>query len=214
MSATITEKDIEEERRIPDRSEVKAILERYFVGPLTEEIITRLTDHVSRVVQDRSLWSRERAKFDPSNRRGSGEAWREDLAYGRTRPRSIDMAAWLAASTKGYPEPKPYCPDIYVGTWRDEDPKTAYTWEFAIDGSFRTDESMCAPRILWCVHRGSEPGPKGDDIWLYNARTISHENMTVYDVTPTTLVIQPLYWIDGPLATRTSMYETYRLVRV
>jgi hypothetical protein len=209
-----TAKDIEESRRIPERSEVKAVLDQYFVGPITDDIVTKLTDYVTRVMRDKPLHWGEIDSFHPRNRRGLGKAWREELSFDRTYPRSIDLAAWLASSTDGYPEPKPYCPDIYVGTWKDEDPRTAYTWEFASDGRFHTDEPMCAPRIHWCVHRRGKPGPKGHAIWLDDARKISHENLKVYDVTPTTLVVQPLYWFDGPLATKQTRDETYRLVRV
>jgi hypothetical protein len=119
----ITAKDIEEERRIPDRSEVKAVLDQYFVGPITEEIVTNLTDYVVRVMQDKPLHWGEMDKFQLRNRRAFGKAWREDLAYDRDYRRSIDLAAWLASSTEGYPAPKPYCPDLYIGTWKYQDPE-------------------------------------------------------------------------------------------
>ena len=202
MSPRTTAKDIEESRRIPDRSEVKAILDQYFVGPITEEMVTKLTDYVARVMRDPPLHWGEMAKFHRRNRRALGKAWREDLAYDRDYPRSIDLAAWLASSTEGYPEPKPYCPALYIGTWRDQDPKTAYTWEFGDDGRFQTDEPMCSDRFLWCVNRSSS-GPKGDSIFLDNAHKNSREILLVHDVTPTTLIIQPVY-MDG----------TYGLVRV
>jgi hypothetical protein len=198
----ITAKDIEEERRIPDRSEVKAVLEQYFVGPITEEIVTKLTDYVVRVMQDKPLHWGEIDKFHLRNRRGFGEAWREDLAYDRDYPRSIDLAAWLASSTKGYPDPKHYCPSLYVGTWKDEDPTTPYTWEFRDDEGFHTDEPILAGRIRWSVHRQGRPGPKGDVILLDDEIGIAHQSVLVYDVTPTTLIIQPVY-----------MDETYQLVR-
>ena len=203
MSPRTTAKDIEESRRIPDRSEVKAILDEYFVGPITEEIVTKLTDYVVRVMSDKPFHGGEMAKFHPRNRRAVGTAWREELAYDRDYPRSIDLAAWLASSTEGYPAPKPYCPELYVGTWKDQDPKTAYTWEFGSDGRFRTDEPICSGRLRWCVHRIGRPEPKGDVILLYQRTVIGAQSVLIHDVTPTTLVFQPVY-----------MEDTYRLVRV
>ncbi len=167
--------------------------------------MTKLWEYVARVMKDKPLHWGEISKFDPGNGgRGYGRAWREQLAYDRTYPRSIDLAAWLASSTKGYPAPKPYCPDRYVGTWKQQDPEaaTAYTWQFDADGRFHTDEPLCEDRIGWCVHR-QNPGPRGDAIWLDDALGIAHMTLLVHDVTPTTLIIQPVS-IDG----------TYRLDRV
>jgi hypothetical protein len=203
VSPKTTAKDIEESRRIPDRSEVKAVLDEYFVGPITEEIVTKLTDYVVRVMQDKPLHWGEMDKFHPQNRRAFGKAWREVLSYDRDYPRSIDLAAWLASSTDGYPAAKPYCPDLYIGTWKDHDPETPYTWQFGSDGRFHTDEPICAGRIRWCLHRRGKPDPKGDVILLQDELAIGHQSVLIHDVTPTLLVIQPVY-----------MEDTYRLVRV
>src|SRR5262245_26929777 len=77
--------DIREERRVPSQAEVKAILETYFIGIITDEIASKLTDYVARVIADPPLHAGEVSKFHPGNgRRGFGRAWREQLAFSRS----------------------------------------------------------------------------------------------------------------------------------
>lgn len=191
--------DIEEERRILEPGEVKTMLETYFVGPITDEVASDLAEYVARVLADPPLHAGEISKFRPDNGgRGFGRAWREHLAYGRTYPRSIDLAAWLAASSEGYPAPKPYCPAVYIGKWeqREPDGAAAYTWTFDAGGRFHTDEPLCSDRDRWCVHRqGPGPRPRGDVIWLDDDLGIAHDSVLVIDLEPTappTLVVQPV----------------------
>jgi hypothetical protein len=185
--------DIGEERRVPSQVEVKAMLENYFTGLITDEIASKLTDYVARVIADPPLHAGETSKFHPGNgRRGFGMAWREQLAFCRTYPRSIDLAAWLAASTEGYPEPRPYCPDFYIGRWMQKDPETtsAYVWELDACGRFHTNHPLYSDRDRWCVHR-TNPGPKGDQIWFDDELGISHYSVIVYDVTAKELTVKP-----------------------
>jgi hypothetical protein len=185
--------DIEDERRILAPAEVQTMLEQYFIGPITDETVRRLTDHVARVIADPPLHGGEISSFRPENgRRGFGRAWREVLAFGRTYPRSIDLAAWLAASTTGYPAPKPYCPDLYVGRSRQHEPDGAsgYIWDFEAGGRFHTDEPTASTRDSWCVHR-QDVGPKGDMIWLDDELGIAHDSVLIIDLTPAALIVQP-----------------------
>jgi hypothetical protein len=205
VSRKTTAEDIRESRRVPEQAEVKAILEEYFVGPITDQIASKLTEYVRRVMADGPLHGGEIAAFDPGNgRRGFGQAWRELLSFDRNYPRSIDLAAWLAASTHGYPAPLPYCPDRYVGRWKQLEPdgQSGYTWEFEAGGRFRTDNPVCSSRDRWCVHRVDE-GPRGDDIRLDDELGIAHDSLLVIDVRPGELVMQPV-----------SSSQHHRLVRV
>ena len=197
--------DIAEERRVLGPGEVRRVLETYFAGPITDEVVGRLTEEVARVLADPALHAGEMAKFHPGNGgRGFGQAWRELAAFGRTSPRSIDLAAWLAASTAGYPAPRPCCPDVYAGRWQQRRPGggPAPVWELGPDGRFHTDDPIASARDRWCVHR-RDGGPRGDAIWLDDALGISHDSLLVLDVGPAALTVQPVA-ADG----------AYELVRV
>lgn len=186
--------DIGEDRRAIDRAEVVELLEAYFAGPITDALVDRLTAHVAAVLADPALHAGEIAKFHPGNGgRGFGQAWRELAAFGRTSPRSIDLAAWLAASSSGYPAPRPYCPAIYVGRWQQRHPGSGsgHVWELGADGRFRTDDPIARARDRWCVHRHGD-GPRGDAIWLDDDLGISHDSLLVIDVGPATLTVQPV----------------------
>jgi len=190
----MSEPDIEEERRILGPDEVRAMLEANFVGPITDDAVERLTEHVARVLADPALHAGETSSFRPANgRRGFGQAWREVLAHGRTYPRSIDLAAWLAASTPGYPAPRPYCPERYVGRWVQTEPDgaSAHAWRFGAGGDFHTDSPIIgSTRDRWRVHRQGE-GPRGDAIWLDDDLGIAHDSVLVIDPSPAALIVQP-----------------------
>jgi hypothetical protein len=190
-------KEIEEEGRVLGRSEVGIMLGEYFVGPITGEIVSTLIDYVARVVADPSLLAEKVTSFRPNYEgRGFGQAWREQLAFDRAYPRSIDLAAWLAASTKGYPAPKPYCPDIYIGRWTQQEPRaaSAYAWEFDAGGRFHAEEPLWShidgSRLdRWRVHRRG-PEQKGDEIWLEDTLCRVGKTASVVDVTPSMLTLK------------------------
>ena len=189
--------DIGEERRPFHPGEVRAMLEAYFAGPITDDVVDRLTAQVAAVLADPALHAGEIAKFHPGNGgRGFGRAWRELAAHGRTSPRSIDLAAWLAASSSGYPSPLPHCPDVYIGRWRQR-PGAVHLWELGAGGQFRTDDPIASARDRWCVHRQGD-GPRGDAIWLDDELGISHDSLLVIDVGPSSLTVQPVA-ADSPI---------------
>lgn len=170
------------------------MLERYFVGPITDEAVTKLAAYVEAVLGDPPLFAGEISKFDPAKGgRGFGFAWREELAYDRRFPRSIDLAAWLASSTEGYPAPRPYCPELYAGTWTQREPDVTplATWVLHIDGALVTTDARFQKRDRWCVHRQGA-GPVGDALWLDDALGISHKILHVRSVSHGELRFEPV----------------------
>ena len=184
-----TAADIAEERRLPAREEIAAMLSTYFVGPFSDDVVARLHAEVARVLGDPPLHAGMARSFEPGNGgRGFGCAWREDLAFGRTRPRSIDLAAWIAWSQPGYPPARPYCPDAYAGSWIDRE--SGAHWTLEADGTFSAPGTPFAERIRWCVHR---QGDKPDDasVWLADELAIAVKRLVVARLTPTELQLNP-----------------------
>jgi len=160
-----TAADIAEERRLPEPSEIEAMLTRYFEGPIGADVVAKLHAEVARVLADPPLHGGMARGFLPSNGgRAFGRAWREDLSFQRTSPRSIDLAAWIAWSQPGYPRARPYCPDGYVGTW--------------------------IHRISWCAHR---QGTKANDasLWLEDDIGVAVKRLVVVRLTATELQLEP-----------------------
>ena len=188
----MTAADIAEERRIPERSELEAMLVKYFVGPIGQDVVAKLHAEVVRVLGDPPLHAGMARGFLPSNGgRGFGCAWREELAFQRTTPRSIDLAAWIAWSQGGYPRARPYCPDAFAGTWIQREPAAnAARWTLDRDGSFSAPGTPFANRVTWCVHR---QGSKPDDasLWLGEPAGVGIKRLLVLRLTATELQLEP-----------------------
>ena len=188
-----TIEDVLEQRRIPEPSEVRAILDTYFVGPITDEIVAKLHDMVARVLADPALRGGEARGSEPGNGGlGFGRAWREELSYGRMYPRSIDLTAFIAWSHTGYPPAPPYCPDAFAGRWIQREPKTSepVVWVLEGDGRFSAPGTPFADRITWCVHR---QGVRPDEasVWLEDKLRIAEKRLLVRRITPTELHLSP-----------------------
>ena len=181
--------DILEERRVPEREEIAAMLAKYFVSPIADEVVAKLHAEVARVLADPPLHAGMSRSFEPGNGgRGFGCAWREEQAFGRTRPRSIDLAAWIAWSQPGYPASRPYCPDAYVGTWSER--ASAVRWTLDRDGTFAAPGSLFATCTRWCVHRqGAELYEAS--VWLTDDVGVRLERLNVKRLTPAELHLQP-----------------------
>jgi hypothetical protein len=188
-----TAADIAEERRLPEPSEIEAMLTRYFEGPVGADVVAKLHAEVARVLADPPLHGGMARGFLPSNGgRAFGRAWREDLSFQRTSPRSIDLAAWIAWSQSGYPRARPYCPEGYVGTWIQHEPAAdpAPRWTLGRDGAFSAPGTPYANRISWCAHR---QGTKANDasLWLEDDIGVAVKRLVVVRLTATELQLEP-----------------------
>ena len=172
---------------IPTDEELTSMLATYFVGA-TPVHTQRLRAELTAVLADPARHAGEAGAFDFSGggRRYFGQAWRELLSYDRRSPRPIDLAAYLAATTAGFPPVRPYCPEYLVGTWTADGKQR---WQFLADGTFVTDDPMWHDCISWCVHRQGT-GPDDDALWLDDDLRISHERFAIRSRTPTELVLK------------------------
>ncbi len=176
---------------LPTTSELDAMLQRYFIGATPAHAAALLVD-LEKVLGDPARHAGEAGSFDPANGgRCYGQAWREELAYDHRRPNELEMAAWLAATSKGYPAPRPYCPEVFVGAWRQIEPvvEPAPRWELALDGGFKTDEQMLRIREAWCLHREGHESFVGDAIWLYDNMRVGHRILAVLGIAPGSLEV-------------------------
>jgi hypothetical protein len=150
---------------VPDRDEIREMLVRYFIGPITEAHVNRLVHEFER---PRSLGELEDLHWKfKSHFAWRGWAWNEEVSENHTSAAPIDLVLmmghqlwdgqWLLGGPE-FPQPKLYCPPIAVGTWQQvepahESPKPVI-WQLNADGSYRTN-SPDAPEDFkhWCVHR-------------------------------------------------------------
>jgi uncharacterized protein YjbI with pentapeptide repeats len=171
---------------VPDREAVRAVLIENFVGPITDEIVERLTEHVRAVMADRAALGWEVLAFHPSNgRRGFGYRWREVLSFEQSSPRPIDLVAWIAYRHPGYPPALPHCPSELVGTWLQTAPCPA-TWELDADGTLRTTAPGFTHRIRWAVLRMSPP--MRDSLWVFEEASEAPKTLHLEDAPPDRLV--------------------------
>jgi hypothetical protein len=184
---------IGEQRGVPVRAEIATLLETYFVGPIGDDAIDKLHAEVARILTDPALRGGVVRSYAPNNGGlGFGCAWREELAFRRTTPRSIDLAAFIAWSHKGFPPARPYCPDVFVGRWlqRDETAPAPMLWTLGADGAFSAAGTAFDGRKRWCFHRQSEDANDGS-IWLDDRHSGTHKRLLVLHVTATELALQP-----------------------
>ena len=192
-----TVEQILDQRRLPTRHEIAALLTKYFVGTVTEEIVTKLREEVAHVLADPPLHAGMARGFDPTNGgRGFGCAWREELAFDHSEPSALELAAWIAWSQPGYLPARPYCPDAFVGTWTQTQPEPhSPRWTLERDGAFSAPGTLFADRVGWCVHR---TGSKPDDVslWLSDKLNIAVKRLVVWNLTAKELQLKPT---TGPM---------------
>ncbi|HEY6036810.1 MAG TPA: hypothetical protein VIV58_21175 [Kofleriaceae bacterium] len=170
--------------------ELSDMLQRYFVGA-TPAHAASLHALFTKVTSDPREHGAQAIAFNTgTSRKRYGLAWREELAYDHDRPTDLDLAAWLATAHPGFPAPRLYCPDIYVGTWHQRSPARApaATWQLTRDGTFITDEPALSRRISWCIHRQG-PTHTSDSLWLHDDLAIAHRSLSVISVTASELVL-------------------------
>ena len=174
-------------RRVPDRNEIKSLLEKYFAGPITDAQVDAIEKRVQDTAKSVSKHKLEMRTYYSNAVRYRGRAWREELSHGQTAPRMVDLVPWFASITSGFPPPRPYCPDPYVGRW--EDVEAPQQWELHVDGAFRTTQQELASQRVWCVVRSSDAGHAGDEIQLRETQFDDAKRLVIRSVTPSELVL-------------------------
>jgi hypothetical protein len=163
--------EVERMGHTPDRDELRSLLVRYFVGPITDAHLDRILTELARAKKNTfgdllSLHeSIERLTY-------LGWAWREEVFANHRTPSDTDLMLLLAhkmwagndfrrrtGDTLEFSQPKLYCPATVVGTWEQLEPiqraHTPVLWHFGSDGVLRTTSPDGPPDNYrrWCVHR-------------------------------------------------------------
>ena len=153
-----------EDDRLPEPEELKALLERYLIGPITDEHATRLHADMDAILKDWPRLKGDRGTFRDRHHYAAGHAWCEEFSYGRGIPRTADLAIFHAATMRGYPAPKLYCPAFFVGTWKQGDPSPATAepvlWRLAANGDFQSNHRSFAKNTQWCIQRDRTRRPR------------------------------------------------------
>jgi hypothetical protein len=144
-------------RHIPDRGEVRALLDRYFVGPVGDAAVERAAAEFRAAYDDDGLRAAYNSDFH-SRLLGRGDAWREELSRAQSLARPIDLvmviAHMAAKADASRPQPRPYCPAVFAGTWEQLEPTGAARWELRSDGAFHsTSTAIPTDRVRWYVVR-------------------------------------------------------------
>jgi hypothetical protein len=133
-------------------TDARRLLVDYFEDP-SDEHVEKLEAVIAKMSADPSLLRARASALRANNSKFIGQLWREVLMRRVGRQTTPELAAvYVAASTFGYPRPRPYCPDDLVGTWKEVEPENA-RWELGADGKFVSTNSVLAECTAWCVQR-------------------------------------------------------------
>jgi hypothetical protein len=147
---------------MPDRDEITSLLVTYFVGPISDAVVDRIEKRFHEADEDRGLWMSHHREFE-SPTRWRGKAWNEEFTFNRTSMTPRDHVLLIANMTAdrdpSFPRPKMYCPEPFIGTWRQVEPETSLgepvLWHLAADGSFRCNSpTVSAEKTGWRIERG------------------------------------------------------------
>lgn len=173
-----------EARRVPDRAEIRSLLETYFDGPITDAHVTTIADRIAAMLADPARRTVEDHTYIANSVRNHGQAWKEVLSKGQSAPRVIDYVPWFASITKGFPPPKPHCPRELVGTWEQVEPPGG-RWELRADGGFHAD--VLDDRERWYVRERGGKQRSGDELYVREADGSDIDVMHIVELTPSTL---------------------------
>lgn len=148
---------------VPNRKELRALLEQYFIGEITEATVDRISAELAGTLASRGDQLSIASELE-SFVSWRGAAWREEMPEYRKFPTPAEMALLIAHGTADqeptFPQPRPHCPTIFVGTWKQVEPATPflrrYLWRLSRDGTFRSSSRDApGPGRRWRIERGS-----------------------------------------------------------
>jgi hypothetical protein len=192
MDLAPTEQQIEaalDHSRIPDKHDLSNLLQWFFEPTNDAALGARFETEVRSLLEDPRRKAVASAQFGANSERYFGQAWKELVSHHRIPPTPTELAIWIALTTKGYPQPRPYCPASFVGAWRELQPSSA-TWQLSADGGVRTDDPALAARTRWCVHRIKPGGPsfENDEMWFTSEQLVVKTALVIREITATALV--------------------------
>jgi hypothetical protein len=166
MALSEDEQLLAEERwRDPTRAEMRQLLEKYFVVPISEQFVDLIEARFLAGLEDRGAWASYCSHFQ-SMTRWTGKAWYEDPEFTFNRrqmtPRHLVVLIANSIADRTYdgtsvPQPKLYCPPMFVGAWQQIEPKVDVDpclWHLAADGGFRHNNPNKSPELkYWYASR-------------------------------------------------------------
>ena len=146
---------------VPDRAEMEDILARYFFPPITPAVVDKLE---AEFLQVRSSVVEESSKrqYFRSPTMWRGRAWYEESTGDRLdmNPRDLFgmMTNMFAEHNRSMPQPRPYCPEPFPGTWEQLEPVPTLDepclWHLSPEGGFRSNSpDVTATMRFWCIQR-------------------------------------------------------------
>lgn len=170
-------------RRIPDATEVRALLEKYFDGPITDAQVALIENKVRDIAEDPAKLRIEIHAFYANAGRYHGRLWREELDMEPVAPDVVDLVPWLGSTLDGFPPARGYCPKPLAGTWEGDGAR----WQLSPDGALTTTQAPFTRYSSWYVRRrGEEVG----DLLLLGRPLGGPEQMTIKRVTDNELELR------------------------
>lgn len=173
-------------RHVPDSAEIRAILEKYFEGPISAAQVAIIDAKLRDVVSDATKLRVEIRAFDANASRYHGRLWREELGAGPRAPDPKDLVPWFASTLDGFPPARPYCPAALVGSWTGG----GSTWRLDASGSLMTTQPPFAEFDRWYVRRR---GDKVGDLLMLAKTFPGQEQLVIDRVTADALDLRHLH---------------------
>ena len=167
---------------MPNAAEVRAILERYFEGPITDAHAAIIDAKLRETMGSTANYRCEIRAFYANAGRYHGRLWREELDDGPIAPDPKDLVPWFGSTLTGFPRARPYCPPALVGSWEGDGAK----WHFDANGAFSTTHSSFAPFSEWYSRRRAAVG----DLLLLAKRFGGPEQLVVESATADELLLR------------------------
>lgn len=131
---------VEELNHLPDEAELQQLLETYFVPPITEAHVVRLLDVMNALLANRPRFVGDMGTYR-SYKGFDHTAWMKLFARGRRRGATVsELTLFEASLLDDFPRPRTYCPEKYVGAWRQiEGPCVGCIWRMSPKGGMHVD---------------------------------------------------------------------------
>jgi len=178
-------------RRTPTTSELRAILETYFSGAITDEQVKTVELLLRDIMESQPKHTSESNRFYSNSQVWKGRLFLEEDEVPRA-PRVVDMACIVAVRVLGMQRARPYCPEPIAGVWEDAG-NPAIRWQLGADGAFHTDQPEYKEATRWYVIRRG--GSAGDIVHLVEPWD-EEKTLRVDRASPTELVLEYMSNLD------------------
>jgi hypothetical protein len=155
------QKQLDDIGHIPTRAEMRLLLERFFMGPISEDFVDLIADRFKDGYEKPGSLASYASHFS-SWTRWLGTDWYEDTDFTFDRkhgmtPRHlvVMIANMIADRNDSSPQARLHCPPMFVGTWEQLKPIVDLgepcLWQLDADGTFRCNDPSRAGSKYWCA---------------------------------------------------------------